>query len=534
MRASWFRFVCRNVTRTRRGVHDRGQLMPDRHGGSVRPFRARDHAQIVAAVAGLLLVSNACATNPVTGDREFVLMSEAQEISLGREADAQIQRDMGLYSDPGIQRYVEEIGLSLAALSHRPDLPWQFAVVDSPAVNAFALPGGFIYLTRGILAYLGDEAELAGVLGHEIGHVTARHAVQSYTRASGAQLGLVLGQVFVPQMGPNAYGLPGLTDAASTGLGLLFLKFGRDDEIQADRLGAEYGLAGGWHPAGVADMLSTLGRISEAADRQGTPNFLSTHPEPEARVLEIAPVIQELTADRDPATLRVDRSAYLDRIEGLLFGDNPEDGIVRGSEFLHPPLRFALEFPEGWGVRNNPSVVVAQEPGAEVYVLLQLAENPRGNNLSSIAEQEMRDSGYRLRSGGEASINGLDAYIGTYVGQADGVGEVTARVAHIRHGQELYVLGGLGPSESFSRVESDINRSIRSFRPLSRAEAESILPNEIATYVARPGDTWQSIAQADGEEIVNARTLAIMNGSPVNEQPQPGDRLKIVVAGGGR
>jgi len=251
-------------------------------------------------------------------------------------------------------------------------------------------------------------------------------------------------------------------------------------------------------------------------------------------VLEVAPVIQELTADRDPATLRVDRSGYLDRIEGLLFGDNPAEGIVRGSEFLHPPLRFALEFPEGWDVQNSESVVIAKDPGAEIYVLLQLAENRRGNDLSSIAEQAMRDSGYRLSSGGEASINGLDAYIGTYVGRADGIGDVTARVAHIRHGQELYVLGGIGPSELFSRVESDINRSIRSFRPLSRTEAESILPNEIATYVAQTGDTWQSIAQAEGEEIVNARTLAIMNGSPVNEQPQPGDRLKIVVAGGGR
>ena len=481
-----------------------------------------------------MLVVNACATNPVTGDREFVLISEAQEVALGQQTDAEIQRDMGIYDDPGIQLYVEDIGLALAALSHRPDLPWQFAVVDSPAVNAFALPGGFIYLTRGIMAYLGDEAELAGVLGHEIGHVTARHAVQSYTRASGAQLGLVLGQVFVPQMRTNPYGLPGLTDAAGTGLGLLFLKFGRDDEIQADRLGAEYGVAGGWHPQGVSDMLSTLGRIREASDLQGTPNFLSTHPEPEARVLEVAPVIQELTADRDPATLRVDRSAYLDQIEGLLFGDNPEDGIVRGSEFLHPPLRFALEFPEGWAVRNSETVVMAKEPGAEIYVLLQLAENPRGNNLSSVAEQAMRDSGYRLSSGAETSINGLDAYIGTYVGRADASGHVTARVAHIRHGQELYVLGGLGPWELFSRVESDINRSIRSFRPMSREEAESILPNEIATYVAKTGDTWQSIAQVEGEEIVNARTLAVMNGSPVNEQPQPGDRLKIVVAGGGR
>ena len=302
---------------------------------------------LIAMAAGLFLLAGACATNPVTGQREFVLMSEAQELSLGQQADSEIQRDMGVYDDPVLQEYVQEVGLSLAAVSHRPDLPWQFTVVDSPAVNAFALPGGYIYLTRGIMAYLGDEAELAGVLGHEIGHVTARHAVQAYTRAGGAQLGLVLGQVFVPPMRGNPYGLPGLGDAAGTGLGLLFLKFGRDDEMQADRLGAEYASDGGWHPQGVADMLSTLGRIGEATDRRGTPNWLSTHPEPEARVGEVTPAVDELLAGRDDTAFRVNREDYLDSIEGLLFGDNPEDGILRGNEFLHPPLRFALEFPEG-------------------------------------------------------------------------------------------------------------------------------------------------------------------------------------------
>ena len=482
--------------------------------------------------AALLLLATACATNPVTGEREFVLMSEAQELALGQQADSEIQRDMGVYDDPALQEYIQKVGLSLAAVSHRPDLPWQFTVVDSPAVNAFALPGGYIYLTRGIMAYLGDEAELAGVLGHEVGHVTARHAVQAYTRAGGAHLGLVLGQVFVPQMRSNPYGLPGLGDAAGTGLGLLFLRFGRDDEIQADRLGAEYASDGGWHPQGVADMLSTLGRISAASDRRGTPNWLSTHPEPAARVTEVTPIVNELVATRDDSTLRVSRSDYLDRIEGLLFGDNPEDGILRGNEFLHPPLRFALEFPQGWEVQNSATVVLAKQPGQELYMLLQLAENARGNDLQRIAEAGMENAGYRLRSGGDASINGLDAFLGTYIGQADDIGEVVARVAHIRHGQDVYVLGGLGPAEAFLRVERDVNTSIRSFRPLSREEAESILPNEIALYLARAGDTWQSIAQRGGEEFVTARTLAIMNGYPVNEQPRPGDQLKIVVVGG--
>ena len=489
-----------------------------------------NHCSVLAMAFAVAILASACATNPVTGDREFSFLSEEQEIALGQQADVEIQQQMGLYDDDELQRYVEDLGLSLAAVSHRPDLPWQFAVVDSPAVNAFALPGGYIYLTRGIMAYLGDEAELAGVIGHEIGHVTARHAVQAYTRASGAQMGLLLGQIFVPQM-RSPYGAPGLTDAAGAGLGVLFLKFGRDDEIQADRLGAEYATESGWHPQGVADMLSTLGRISEASDRRGTPNWMSTHPEPAARVVEVAPVVDELLAGVDPADLRVSRSDYLDRIEGMRFGDNPEEGIVRGNEFLHPALRFGVEFPEGWEVQNGETVVMAKQPGPEVYMMLQLAESTRGRDLRQIAEDSMRGAGYSPRAGGETQINGLDAYLGTYGREVGSVGEVIARVAHIQHGRSVYVLGGIGPVDAFGPVQEDINQSIRSFRALGREEAESILPNEIAIYVARDGDTWQSIAQRSGEEIVLARTLAIMNGYPVNEQPRAGDRLKIVVPG---
>ena len=174
---------------------------------------------------------------------------------------------------------------------------------------------------------------------------------------------------------------------------------------------------------------------------------------------------------------------------------------------------------------------MAKQPGPEVYMMLQLAENARGADLRQIAEEGMRGAGYTPQAGGETRINGLDAYIGSYGGEVGSVGEVLARVAHIRHGRSVYVLGGIGPVDAFERVQEDINQSIRSFRALGRAEADSILPNEVALYIARDGDTWQSIAQRGGEEVVLARTLAIMNGYPVNEQPRAGDRLKIVVPG---
>ena len=506
----------------------RSALLAAGAGGArhVRRFRA---GPFLAAVL-LAAVAAACARNPVTGSRELVFMSESQEADLGRQADAQIRGEMGVYDDAALQEYVTAVGNELAAVSHRPDLPWQFAVIDSPVVNAFAVPGGYIYLTRGLLAYLNDEAELAGVLGHEIGHVTARHSVQAYSRAAGAQMGLLLGQIFVPAMRPR-YGAPGVGDAAGQGLGLLFLKFGRDDERQADRLGAEYAVASGWDPHGVGDMLTTLGRIADTTDRRGTPNWLATHPEPADRVAGVAGTVESLLAETgDPSTLRVDRAGYLARVEGLVYGDNPEQGVVRGREFLHPALRFALAFPGGWEVHNGAEVVVAREPGQERYMLLQIAQET-GHDLQRIAEREMSGAGFVEVQATTSEINGLDAYIGTYTQDVRGVGPMIARVAFIRSGSSVYLFGAFADADGFRLIERDVHDSIHSFRQIGRDEAERIRPNRLAVYRVQGGDTWQRIAQRVGDEIVPAAALAVMNGYPVNEQPLPGDVIKVVEPG---
>ncbi len=483
-----------------------------------------------AAALGALVLAAACATNPVTGSRELALMTEGRELSIGRDADEQIREQMGVYDSPALQAYVEDLGHRLAALSHRPNLPWQFAIVDSPAVNAFALPGGYIYLTRGILAYLGDEAELAGVLGHEIGHVTARHSVQAYSRAAGAQIGLLLGQIIAPPMRANPYGAPGWVDAAASGLGVLFLRFGRDDELQADRLGAEYAAAGGWHPDGVAGMLATLGRIGEAGDRRGVPNWLATHPEPASRVAEVEPIVAALLREGDPGALRVDRAGYLDRIVGLRFGDNLEDGIARANEFLHPELRFGLQFPAGWEIRNSAAVVAARPAGQDAYMVLRLVEDAGDADLHALAEREMGRAGL-VAPGSPTVINGLDAYLGSYQRDVDEIGRVHARIAYIRHARRVYVLAAVVPVREWARVERDVDRSIRSFRPLTAAEADGIVPNEIALHVAGPGDTWERIARVAGAGTVEAATLAVMNGHAADDPPPPGERLKIVVPG---
>jgi predicted Zn-dependent protease len=483
-------------------------------------FTRRVRATAPVALLGLLA---ACATNPATGDREFSLMSEAQEIETGKQLDAEVRREMGVYNDPELQQYVNRIGQELARASHRPNLPWHFTVVDQPAVNAFALPGGYIYVTRGIMPFLANEAQLAGVLGHEIAHVTARHSAQAYSRATGASIGVTLLSIFVPEARP----FQGLTETA---LGVLFLKHGRDAENEADEFGAQYAAKGGWDPRGVAGMLNTLARLDEASgSRKGVPNWLSTHPAPADRVQHVQQIVQKLGATGGTGSGERDRQEYLQRVDGIVYGDSPEQGIVRGSEFLHPDLRFALQFPERWEVANTPQQVLAKAPNAEVYILLQLVPNAQGS-LQQIAVGSMQNAGFRAVDGETERLNGLDAFVGTYQGNMQGLGDTVVRAAHVAHERNVYLVAGLAPRSLFNDFANALARSVESFRPLSRQEAANIRPNRVDLYTVRAGDSWEEIA-ARFDNMLKPSTLAIMNGFDPNQPPPSGARVKVVVAG---
>jgi predicted Zn-dependent protease len=428
-----------------------------------------------------------------------------------------------VYNDPELQRYVESVGMKLARASQRPNLPWHFTVVDEPAVNAFALPGGYIYVTRGILPFLKDETQLAGVLGHEIGHVTARHSAQQYTKATTAGLGLTLLSIFVPETRP-------LQGAAETALGVLFLKHGRDDEVQADQLGVDYTAKTGWNPEGVAGMLKTLSRLDEASgSNRGVPNWLSTHPAPADRVTQVHAYIQKAGIPVGTAGT-ADKADFLRHVDGIVFGDSPSDGIVRGNEFLHPDLRLALKFPQGWEIQNSASQVMAKAPERENYMLLQLVPNARGS-VDQIAQTGMSSAGFRQLNGQRSQINGMEAYVGTYQGSLEGLGNVVTTAAHIVHERNVYLLAGLAPPNQYESAQQEFTASIRSFKELSREEAARIRPNRVDVYTVRSGDTWQSIAQRTGEGTLKPATLAIMNDYEPSQQPRAGDRIKVVVLG---
>jgi predicted Zn-dependent protease len=391
-------------------------------------------------------------------------------------------------------------------------------------VNAFALPGGYIYITRGILPFLGDEAQLAGVLGHEIGHVTARHAAQQYTSQTGAGIGLTLLSIFVPEARP----FQGIAEQAA---GLLFLKYGRDDELQADGLGVRYATRTGWNPAGVQEMLTTLSRLDKASgSTKGVPNWLSTHPAPEDRVQKVEAAVHEALAGKPASMLATNRDAFLQQVDGVIYGDSPSEGVLRGNTFLHRDLRFAMTFPPDWEVQNTKEQVVAKAPDREEYLLLQLIQQPQGS-LAQVAQASMANAGWQQLSGQRANVNGLDAYVGTYQGSMQGLGNVATLAAHIVHDRRVFVLAGVSPTNIFRGAEQQFERTIQSFRPLSAAEAENIRPNRVDLYTVRPNDTWATIAQRATDGAIKPATLAIMNDHDPNQPPRPGDRVKIVIEG---
>ena len=228
--------------------------------------------------------------------------------------------------------------------------------------------------------------------------------------------------------------------------------------------------------------------------------------------------------------LRTNRDAFLQSIDGIIYGDNPEQGIVRGSTFLHPPLRFRVDFPQGWEIANMPTQVVAKAPNAEVYMLLELVQKPQGRNLQEIALNQMQGAGFRAIDGERTTIGGLDAFVGVYQGQMEGLGAAGVHAAHIAHGTNVYMLAGFTGTELFRQADGAFLGSIRSFRALSAAEAEGVRPNRVDLYIVRDGDTWQGIAERAGG-VIKPATLAIMNNYQPNVQPRPQSRIKIVVGG---
>jgi len=469
-----------------------------------------------------ILFALACARNPVTGKREIVLVSESQEVQMGAQSHDQVRREYGFVDDQNLQRYVQTMGNKLAAVSHRANLAWHFTVVDSPVVNAFAVPGGYIYFTRGILAYLNNEAELAGVIGHEIGHVTARHSVRQITRQQLAQFGLGVGSVLSPTFRQ-------IGDLAEGSVGLLFLRFGRDDERQSDRLGIEYAARAAFDPREVPNFFDVLSRLSEAGDRETIPGWLSTHPDPPERVTATRELAQEWirTLGLTDARMVVNRDSHLKSLDNLVFGDNPREGFTEGAKFYHPELRFQIVFPPEWRVENTRSAVFAVDPKQSAQMQLSVVEAPNGTAADEYARQ-LAARGTVPQSSEMTRINGYRAFLGIYAIPVEG-GTLGALAAFIEFRDSLLQVVGL--AVDFRSYASRLEESIRSFDLVTEQRILNAQPDRLRVYTARQGDTLSSLARRLNNPRVTADELAILNRMAIDQPITPGRLVKTVERG---
>jgi predicted Zn-dependent protease len=480
--------------------------------------RRRRTLSIPALVCAVTLTSSGCATNPVTGRRELSLISEAQEVQMGREASQADLRRVGSMANPQAQELVRRIGTQMAAKSERPNLPWEFHVLDEAGVNAFAYPGGFIFVTRGLMTHLNSEAQLAEVIGHEIGHVTAKHTVASMSQQQLAQIGLVGASIFSPTIA--RFG-----DLLGTGASLLFLKFGRDDELQADALGFQYSLGQGYDVREAPKVFETLARLSGGAGR--VPEWQSTHPDPGNRIQRAEQRIAQTPASAY-AGGKVNRPEYLRLLDGMVFGENPRQGFFDGPRFLHPDLRFQLDFPNGWKMANMPDAVIAVSTDNGAQIQLVPGQGTPTQALQGLLQRE----GVTVRQSGQTTINGIPATMAAFDAQMQ-EGSLTGLAVALTYGNQTYVLLGLTVPQVAQQHGPSIEATLRSFRPLTDAAALNVQPARIQLVTIDQVMTGQQFVQRY-PSTVPADRVYVINGIEAGTSLPRGMTLKRVVGGIGR
>jgi predicted Zn-dependent protease len=494
---------------------------------SLRPTLRLMKPSILLLIAALLTGSlGACTQNPATGERSFTaFMSPEEEVQVGRDEHPKIVAQFGgEYADPRLRAYVQRLGKSLAARSEMPDLEWHFTVLNSDIVNAFALPGGYIYVTRGLLALASSEAELASVLGHEIGHVTARHSAQRYSRGAVAQGGTVLATV----IGGVLLGDTGAQLAQAVvggGAQLALASYSRDQEFQADQLGVRYLARASYDPMAMARFLEKLQEETVLqAELAGRPNaanefnFTQSHPRTPDRVRD---AIAQAGAAARPDNPRILRDEYLRTIDGLSWGGDPENGFVKDAVFIHPGLRFRFEVPAGFRILNNPDSVMALGPGGAQIRFDVDSKAPPGRLAAHLV-------GMNLQRVQELTVDGLPAATGVGRARAQNGATFDARMALIAGGGNVWRFMFVTPAGGLGRYDGDFQRTLASFDQLSAQEAAAIRPFRVRTVRVAETDTQESLARRMATRDAALRRFQVLNGLAEGDRLQPGQLVKII------
>ncbi len=479
------------------------------------------------AYTGLFFLFNACVTNPVSGRKDFMLMSQEQEIALGKQSDPDIVNEFGLYEDKAMQQFIQEKGKQMAAISHRNNLQYEFKIVDSPIVNAFAVPGGYVYFTRGIMAHFNNEAAFAGVLGHEIGHITARHSAKQYSQSMLAQLGLIGGLIAVPELGQYA-------EQAQQGLSLLFLKFGRDHERESDKLGAEYSSKIGYDAQQMAGFFQTLDRLSKQSGQEPIPDFLSSHPNPQNRYEAVKEMAADWQKNLNLTNPKVNRDSYLKMIDGIVYGEDPKQGYVENQVFYHPVLKFQYPVPKDWRIQNTPQQVqMAPKNGKAVMGLTLLA----GESLQAAAEEMLKKYQLTPVESRKQEVNGLPALVvvadqqpQSQNGQQQQQQQPALRTLTylIGYGGKIYSLMGISTLKDFDTYTSDFRYTMTNFKELKDPVKLNKKPERIRIKEVRQNGTLAQAFRNHQVKEDKIKELAILNGMELEDRVEKGMLIKVL------
>lgn len=482
----------------------------------------RKHLLIPSLITGFLL-TNSCATNPVTGRKQLVFMSQKQEIAMGKETDPQIIAEFGLYEDKVLQDFINEKGKAMAAVSHRSKLEYHFRIIDTEILNAFAVPGGYVYFTRGIMAHFNNEAEFAGVLGHEIGHIAARHSVKQQRDQILGQVGLIAGVILAPELAQFA-------ETASQGLGLLFLKFGRDTERQSDKLGVEYSTKIGYDAKEMAGFFKTLERQS-AGRGQEIPDFLSTHPNPGDRNKTVSKLADEWKEKLKLTNAQVNRNAYLKKIDGLVYGEDPKQGFVENGVFYHPTLKFQFAIPTGWRYQNSPSQFQMAPENGKAMMMMTIA---KGSSLQEAATSFIKQNNLQPLESKETTVNGLAALaVVADVKQQAQQGQqpqqqIRTLSYFIKYGDAIYLLLGLSSPADFNSYVTLFTASQQSFKALTDTEKLNKKPERVRIKTVNTASTLEDILRANNADPKRLEEFAILNGMQLSDRVEAGTMIKVI------
>ena len=491
------------------------------------------HLLTLTFVTGALLAGCASQVNPVSGRSELSVMDEASEIAEGKQAHAQVLQEYGAYRDPKLQAYVNDLGQRLAQHSHRSQLEWHFTVLDSPEINAFALPGGYIYVTRGIMAYMESEADLAGVIGHEIGHVTARHGAQRATRQQTAGLGVfaatLLGAVLeAGGVGGATQAVGGLAQNVAAGS---IAKYGREQELQADGLGAEYLARSNYDPKNMVDVIEVLKNqerfAEDAAKARGRtapakPNWLSSHPSNDQRlrdIREIATRYQGQYSDEG-------RARYLQAINGMTFGESREQGVTRGRNFYHEPLGIAVTAPAGWQIQNTPEAIAVINGERDAGMIIRVVPAKAGSSHAEIIRNVLQPIQGRSEA---TTVSGLPAthFSGARRSEQGQETGVEATVVTGPANQNYLMLYAAKDAPALQRARPNLREAEASFRALTAADRNGARPWALKTVPYRPGALAQWAKQSPLSEL-QEQHLRLLNGVYAAGEPKAGDLIKVV------